>query len=80
MRELADANLGRQEQRILGAITGGRRPSPELRLAVHGWLAFLVSVVLDWLDDPSVERAAIADLAVRAFDALVALTPEANAR
>lgn len=76
VRELVDANLRRQEERILASITAGAAASPQLRLAVHGWLAFLVSVVLDWLEDPTVERATIAELGIRSLDALVALAPE----
>ncbi len=72
VRELVDANLRRQEARILDALSPGAPASPQLRLAVHGWLAFLVSVVLDWLDDPTVERSAIAELALDALHALIA--------
>lgn len=72
VRELVDANLRRQEERILAAFTAGASASPQLRLAVHGWLAFLVSVVLDWLDDPAVERSALVQLGIQALDALVA--------
>ncbi len=72
VRELVDANLRRQEARILDALSPGAPASPQLRLAVHGWLAFLVSVVLDWLDDPTVERSAIAELAIDALHALIA--------
>lgn len=72
VRELVDANLRRQEARILDALSPGAPASPQLRLAVHGWLAFLVSVVLDWLDDPAVERSAIAELAIDALHALIA--------
>ncbi len=35
VRELVDANLRRQEARIVDALTGGRPASAELRLAVH---------------------------------------------
>lgn len=72
VRALVDANLRRQEERILVAVTGGASASPQLRLAVHGWLSFLISVVLDWLDEPSVDRTAIADLAISALTAVVA--------
>lgn len=74
VRELVEANLRRQEERILASITAGAPASPELRLAVHGWLAFLVSIVLDWLEDPAVERSTIAELGIRSLEALVALS------
>lgn len=71
VRELVDANLRRQEERLLATLPAARTADPTARLAVRGWLSFLISVVLDWLDDPSVDRDAIADLATRAFVALV---------
>lgn len=72
VRELVDANLRRQEDRILAAASGGAPITPQLRLAVHGWLAFLVAVVLEWLDDPvPLPRDEIADLVIGALQAVL---------
>ncbi len=71
VRGLIDANLSRQEARILQAAFGGQHTEQQ-RLAIHGWVALLISIALDWLDRPAVDQASIADLAVRALDALLA--------
>lgn len=72
VRELVDDNLRRQEQRILAAFSGDDEPSERLRLAIHGWLASLIAIVLDWLDRPTVDRAEIRDLAMSTLHASVA--------
>ena len=63
VRGLVDSNLRRQSQRILTGA-GHEQPSEPLRLAVEGWIASLIAIVLDWLDRPTVDRSTIADLAV----------------
>lgn len=70
VRELVEANLRRQEVRILAAI--GAPDDPRLRLAVHGWLASLVAIVLDWLEQPTVDRDTIVELAVGMLQGAVA--------
>lgn len=70
VRELVDENLHRQEARILAAISGDE-PSERLRLAVHGWIASLIAMVLDWLDRPTIERAELRELAVATLTASV---------
>lgn len=70
VRELVEANLRRQEDRLLAALAG--QDDERLRLAIHGWLSFLIAIVLDWLDRPTVERDVIADLAARTFTGAVA--------
>lgn len=38
-------------------------PAPEpVRLAVRGWLSFLVAVCLDWLENPVLDRTAVREL------------------
>lgn len=70
VRELVEANLRRQEDRLLAALGG--QDDERLRLAIHGWLSFLIAIVLDWLDRPTVDREAIVDLAARTFSGAVA--------
>jgi AcrR family transcriptional regulator len=50
VRELRAADLAGHEQRVLGAF-GIAEPSPILRAAIRGWLAFVIAVILDWLAD-----------------------------
>ncbi len=80
VRELVDANLRRQEERLLQAVAGTRGDVDDerLRLAIHGWLRFLIAIVLDWLDRPTVERDVIADLATGTFGAMIAATHTAR--
>lgn len=78
VRELVSGNLRRQEERILAAYGTAASNDPRTRLAVHGWLAFLVAIVLEWLEERTVEAAAIIDLAMDALDA--ALAPAGSRR
>lgn len=78
VREVYRSSLAAQEEQILAALaaTGpdaGGDPAPPrlavdgpaLRLAVRGWLAFMVAVCLDWLDEPAVGRDEVRDLCAR---------------
>lgn len=71
VRELVASNLRRQEERLLAPYGGRDQASQRARLAVRGWLAFLVSIVLDWLDDPQLEEEALIDLAITALQAML---------
>jgi AcrR family transcriptional regulator len=65
--------LAAHEAQIMAALAADPRlvdrlPGPAaLRLAVRGWLAFLVAVCLDWLDEPGPTRAEVRDLCARAL-------------
>lgn len=62
VRAAFDEAQARQADRILEAMVGsGMRPEL-LRLAVRGWLNFMVTIVLQWVDDPSIERDQLRDL------------------
>ncbi|MEV5608990.1 TetR/AcrR family transcriptional regulator [Streptomyces sp. NPDC052225] len=73
VRTVYREGLAAHEEQILAALaadpqTAGRLPEPAaLRLAVRGWLAFLVAVCLDWLDAPELSRAQVRDLCARAL-------------
>lgn len=67
VRALVRANLERQEQRILSAVTTTGADPEHLRLAVHGWLALVVAVALDWLDRPGVDAATARDICLDAL-------------
>ncbi|MCZ4079526.1 TetR/AcrR family transcriptional regulator [Rhodococcus sp. H36-A4] len=50
-------------------------PTPTIRLAVRGWIAFVEEATISWLRDPEVSREEVIDLNVAALPA-VALTPD----
>lgn len=72
VRTLIRANLERQEQRILSAVTTTGAHAERLRLAVHGWLALVVAVALDWLDQPRVDAAVARDICEDALRGVLA--------
>jgi AcrR family transcriptional regulator len=72
--------LAAQERQILDALAAdpglgdAARDLPTLRLAVRGWLSFLVTVCLEWLDEePRQPRDHVRDLCARTL--LAAVTP-----
>lgn len=67
VRELRQRDLAGHEERILSALVPVGDPPPRLRMAVRGWLAFVIAVVLDWLDHRAVDRDEAVDLCVRAL-------------
>ncbi|MEV1024286.1 TetR/AcrR family transcriptional regulator [Streptomyces sp. NPDC050264] len=73
VRTVYREGLAAHEAQIMAALAAdpqlvGRLPEPAaLRLAVRGWLAFLVAVCLDWLDEPELTRAQVRDLCARAL-------------
>ncbi|MGY0020706.1 TetR/AcrR family transcriptional regulator [Streptomyces sp. cg35] len=79
VRTVYREGLAAHEAQIMAAIEAdpqlvGRLPEPAvLRLAVRGWLAFLVAVCLDWLDGRELTRAQVRDLCARTL--LGALEP-----
>ncbi|GAA2296194.1 TetR/AcrR family transcriptional regulator [Streptomyces kunmingensis] len=73
VRTVYREGLAAHEAQIMAALAADpqmvdRLPGPAvLRLAVRGWLAFLVAVCLDWLDEPQLTRAQVRDLCARAL-------------
>ncbi|MET7763303.1 TetR/AcrR family transcriptional regulator [Streptomyces sp. NPDC005393] len=65
--------LAAQERQILDALAAD--PStpdvsedlPALRLAVRGWLSFMVAVCLEWLEEPALTREQVRELCARAL-------------
>ena len=45
------------------------------RLAVRGWLTFVATTILEWLDQPKVTQEELRDLCVRTLFAAVGVTP-----
>ena len=77
LRAVVQANLDRQGQRLLDAISADREPTDSERLAVHGWLAFLVAVTLRWLERQTPTRTELRDLCI---DTLVGALTAAGKR
>ncbi|WP_406101743.1 TetR/AcrR family transcriptional regulator [Streptomyces sp. NBC_01003] len=79
VREVYRQGLAAQERQIVEALAADPGSShidgesPVLRLAVRGWLAFMVAVCLEWLDEPELSRDQVRDLCARAL--LGAITP-----
>ncbi|MET7933045.1 TetR/AcrR family transcriptional regulator [Streptomyces sp. NPDC005322] len=79
VRTVYRESLAAQERQILDALAADPSTSgipadlPALRLAVRGWLAFMVAVCLEWLDEPALTREQVRELCARAL--LGALTP-----
>ncbi|KAA9150406.1 TetR/AcrR family transcriptional regulator [Amycolatopsis acidicola] len=75
VRAIMERNQAYQENRILEALTrGGEEPPALVRLAVRGWLAFLVSVCLNWLDSPGLPREQVRDLCAHQLGAAILST------
>lgn len=72
VRELRRKDLAEHERRVLAAFVVDTEPSEELRVAVRGWLAFVIAICLDWLERRSLSRAEIVELCVRALLDIVA--------
>ncbi|MGW0733995.1 TetR/AcrR family transcriptional regulator [Streptomyces sp. NPDC002851] len=78
-RRVYQDGLAAQERQILAAlaadpeVAGTLLEPSALRLAVRGWLAFLVAVCLEWLEEPALSRREVRELCARAL--LGAITP-----
>jgi AcrR family transcriptional regulator len=82
VRRIVAANNRVHEETILGALrTAGllaAEPGGEaevVRVAVRGWLAFVVTVTLDWLDRRTLARDEVRDLCARSLLAAVSTLP-----
>ncbi|WP_055696627.1 MULTISPECIES: TetR/AcrR family transcriptional regulator [Streptomyces] len=79
VREVYRNGLAAQERQILAALAADpgaadiTQDVPTLRLAVRGWLAFMVAVCLEWLEEPDLTRTQVRDLCAKAL--LGAITP-----
>lgn len=73
VREVYRQGLAAQERQILAALAADPETAPlaaelpAVRLAVRGWLAFMVAVCLEWLEEPELTRAQVRDLCARAL-------------
>jgi AcrR family transcriptional regulator len=58
-------------RRILRGL-GVERPSPQLRLALRGWMGYIEAASLDWLEHRDVDRDAFVATLVRTLETVVA--------
>lgn len=79
LRSIHAARVAAQRDRILARLGTMTSVGDEARIAVTGWLAFVPTVILDWLDDPAISREQLRDLCARALWAAVGLLPAADA-
>jgi AcrR family transcriptional regulator len=71
VRAIVEESHARHVDRLLSELVHGRRPPELLRLAVRGWLGFVVTTTLQWLDRRRPRREALRDLFVDVFLATV---------
>ncbi len=64
LRAVMGEALARQERRILDAVAPLGGSAEMRRVAVRGWLSFLVTCCLDWLETGSPSRDRLRDLCV----------------
>ncbi|HWD06229.1 MAG TPA: TetR/AcrR family transcriptional regulator [Amycolatopsis sp.] len=74
IRDIRDAGKEANAERILAAVSALRPITPATRLAVRGWLAFVSTLLLDWLDQPTITQNELRDLCVRTLLAAVDVT------
>ena len=79
IREICAAGVAANAERILAVVARVREVTPVTRLAVHGWLAFVAALILDWLDEPKIAQRELRDLCVRTLFAAVDVDPSAVA-
>jgi AcrR family transcriptional regulator len=71
--EIREAGMAMNQERILTALGELTTVTDATRLAVHGWLMFVSTVILDWLDHRTVTQDELRALCVRALFAAVDL-------
>ncbi|MBA0049316.1 TetR/AcrR family transcriptional regulator [Mycobacteroides sp. LB1] len=80
VRAIMTRNQTTQRDRILSVLSPDQAAPAPLRLAVQGWIAFLIAVCLDWLDDPSITREELRDQCVRTLRGVIAAADTKEAR
>jgi AcrR family transcriptional regulator len=74
IREIREAGMAANAERILAALSLLTTVTESTRLAVRGWLTFVATVILEWLDQPKVTQDELRDLCVRTLFAAVDVT------
>ncbi len=73
IREIREAGLATNRDRILEGLGELITVTEATRLAVHGWLTFASAVILDWLDHRTVSQEELRAMCVRALFAAVGI-------
>jgi AcrR family transcriptional regulator len=71
VRAVHDAAVAAHERRILATLSTEIDTDTHIRIAVRGWLTFIVSVCLDWIDSPELSRDEVRDLCARTLLAAI---------
>ncbi|MEV6108873.1 TetR/AcrR family transcriptional regulator [Streptomyces sp. NPDC051940] len=75
IRAVFEESLAVQQQRIVDAVATVREPDEAVRIAARGWLMFVITVCLDWLERSAVSREQVRDLCARTLIAAVEMEP-----
>jgi AcrR family transcriptional regulator len=75
IQAIREAGMAANTERILDAVSRLTLVTETTRLAVRGWLTFVATVILDWLDQPKITQEELRDLCVRTLFAAVGVTP-----
>jgi len=70
-RQLVDEFRSRTLAELAQGLTGDPQPKPALRTALHGWLGYIDSAILDWTAHHDLTRQQLRDLLLAAFGAAV---------
>lgn len=76
VRAIVEHGLAEQERRILSRLGADDRAAETFRIAVRGWLAFVVAVCLDWLERKTISRVQLRDLCAQALVDLVSFSEQ----
>ncbi|WP_336159311.1 TetR/AcrR family transcriptional regulator [Amycolatopsis sp. VC5-11] len=75
IREICEAGMAANADRILSAVSQLHPVTPTTQLAVRGWLSFVATLILDWLDEPKISTEELRDLCARTLFAAVDVDP-----
>ena len=68
-------------QRLVDRLVADGHPQHATEIAVQGWLAFVRAACVKWIDSPTISRADLTEMCLRAFDcALDIPTPTSRLR
>ncbi|GGF98181.1 TetR family transcriptional regulator [Rhodococcoides trifolii] len=71
IRDMVDAELAEQQRRILVALGSGPGQDAVLEASIHGWIAFVRAVVVDWIETDALTEDQVRDLCLRALNGLI---------
>lgn len=73
LHPLHQARVAAQRDRILAGLSALVTVDGETSLAVTGWLSFVQTAILDWLDKPAITRKQLRDLCARTLWAAIGI-------